>query len=87
MNYRDTQKKHHASRAIRVFGSEAGAMQGRYNGTERDFCLPDHLSPHNLHEAIRTEAISYFKERGIPWHDGLDDHAGAAFVIGCVSVC
>lgn len=76
MNYRDTQKSRHAQRAIQLFGDTAGAMGGTYLGIPREFCLPDECSSCNLHEAIRAKAISYFKERTIPWHDGLDDHAG-----------
>jgi hypothetical protein len=68
--YRNREKEKHILRGNLVFGSEAGRMGGTYNKIKRPFCLPDRLSTYNLHKSIRQDAIDYFIDRRIPWHDG-----------------
>ena len=70
MSFRDREKKRLVPLKSRLFSAEA-CEPGRYLGKPRDFCLRDDRSSENLHGSIRDEAIDYFSECNIPWHDGL----------------
>ena len=45
---------------------------GTYRGLEREFCLPRAHAAENLFEGIREDALAYFEDHGIPWHDGRE---------------
>lgn len=44
--------------------------EGYYQGIPYPFCLPIGRADQNLYSGIRTEAIDYFAEARIPWHQG-----------------
>ncbi len=71
MGYRDDEKAFYEANSVAIFGEQAGVMGGDYRNIPRDFCLPNDLSAHNLHNSIRSHAIQYFLDRSIPWHDGF----------------
>lgn len=56
--------------------SEKAAENGNYNGKPYDFCLHEDHSEENLYQSIREEAISYFSQRKISWHDSIDSKPG-----------
>jgi hypothetical protein len=70
MSFRDREKKRLVPLKPELFSAEA-CEPGNYNKVPRDFCLRDDRSSENLHCTICDEAIAYFLERGIPWHDGM----------------
>jgi len=69
-----TREKGRQSTNKAVLFSGAACQSGRYEnkkGAKRyPFCLHEDCSAENLHESIRDEAIEYFQNRRIPWHDG-----------------
>ena len=69
MTFRDREKKRYEATRHTLFGPEASG-HGTYRGISRPFCLPDDHSSHNLYDGIREEAITYFSQRSITWHDG-----------------
>ena len=71
MSFRDREKKRLGPLKPELFSAEA-CEPGKYRGKERDFCLRDDRSSENLHSSIRDEAIVYFLDRSIPWHDGMN---------------
>jgi len=77
MTFRDREKQRYAGIKHRLF-SPAACEPGAYNGRLRDFCLAAGHSAENLFAAFRDDAIAYFRERGISWHDGLATKAGAS---------
>ena len=36
-----------------------------------DFCIPEVHADENIYQSFRNEAIKYFKDRNISWHDGV----------------
>lgn len=70
MTFRDREKERYI-RLKRTLFSEEAQGHGTYRGKKRPYCLADSCSSQNLWEGIRKEALAYFRERGIPWHDGL----------------
>lgn len=50
--------------------STKARFDGLYKNSKRPFCLPVEFSAENLTPNIRDEAILFFKESGIKWHDG-----------------
>jgi hypothetical protein len=75
MTFRDTEKKRYHDLKGTLFSAEA-QEPGTYRGKPRPFCLADGHSPENLYEGFREDAITYFRERGITWHDGRPDEYG-----------
>ena len=75
MTFRDTEKARYKSIKNELFSKEA-CEPGIYRGKKRIFCLADGYCCENLDAGIRDEAIAYFRERRIPWHDGQLDRQG-----------
>lgn len=75
MTFRDKEKLRYRSIKAKLFSKQA-QTPGTYKGIPRTFCLADDCSAENLHELIRDEAITYFKMRNIPWHEGFSDTDG-----------
>jgi hypothetical protein len=69
--------------------SAAAQGKGRYgkNGEAYPFCLADGHSDENLHESVREEALRYFKNRDIPWHDGFPDAEGDEAALPSSHLC
>jgi hypothetical protein len=70
--FRDQEKKRLASLKSRLFSPEA-CSPGIYKDQPRDFALGNGRASENLWEGIRTEALDYFTERRISWHDGIEE--------------
>jgi hypothetical protein len=68
MSYRDDQKKWGQDLLPEFLRAEGG---GEIKGKSYPFVLKKPSL--NLWEGIREDAISYFKENGIPWWEGTDD--------------
>lgn len=75
MTFRDDEKQRYDLIKSKLFSQEA-QQPGIYRKKPRPFCLADRCSAENLYESIRDDAIAYFKDRGIPWHEGLSDGEG-----------
>lgn len=75
MTFRDAEKTRYSSLKHDLFSPET-CQPGTYNNIPRDFCLADGYSNENLHQGFREEAIDYFRDRRIPWHDGHADERG-----------
>ena len=75
MTFRDTEKKRYETLKLNLFSPEA-CKPGTYRKIPRSFCLADDHSAENLYASFREEAITYFRERHITWHDGLPDRYG-----------
>jgi hypothetical protein len=75
MTFRENEKFRYKTIKPKLFSKEA-QEPGTYKKKARSFCLADGYSAENLHESIRDEAITYFKERHIPWHEGFSDGEG-----------
>lgn len=72
MTFRDREKERYTKlKPIPFLFSRAAQDNGNYRGKPRPFCLADDYSAENLYVIIRKDAIRYFLDRGIPWHDGL----------------
>ena len=69
MTFKDREKRRLVDLKPRLF-SAAACKSGVYGKCERDFCLHKDQAKENLHASIRDEALRYFSERGIRWHDG-----------------
>ncbi len=52
--------------------SEKARIDGNYKGKARPFCLPVECSEQNLFSGIRDSAITFFRNQGIKWHDGIN---------------
>jgi len=68
MGFRDREKE-------RLFKLGESFFDDPLNGVYKNknnypFCLTN--STHNLFPQFRNDAITYFKDRGISWHDGVD---------------
>ena len=72
MGFRDREKDRLAPLKPDLF-TEKACEWGTYQGKARKFCLSDDRATENLHPGIREEALRYFHERGIGWHDGIDE--------------
>lgn len=70
--FRDTEKQRYIALKAQLF-SPVASMPGSYKGLLRDFCLADACAAENLHPALREQAIAYFRDRRIHWHDGIAD--------------
>jgi len=71
-NFRNLEKEKYLELKSELFSKEAQA-KGTYRHHQYDFCLADGHSDENLHSSFRLEAIKYFADRHIPWHDGCND--------------
>ena len=71
MGFRDSEKRRLEPLKKDLF-TDAACEPGLYRGRRRPFCLHEHHSHENLHESIREDALRYFADRGIRWHDGID---------------
>ena len=69
MTFRNREKRRLVDLKPRLF-SAAACKLGVYRKRERDFCLHKDQAKENLHASIRDEALRYFSERKISWHDG-----------------
>lgn len=70
MSYRDDEKARYA-KAKYVLFSEPACEPGMYKGKPREFCLAATCGTENLLPGTREQAIAYFADRKIPWHDGI----------------
>ncbi len=52
--------------------SAAARKPGMYRSLEREFCLPRAHAAENLFEGIREDALAYFEDKGISWHNGRE---------------
>ena len=86
ITFRDSEKERYKKLKPILFGSAAQA-DGTYRGKPRSFCLADGYSAENLHEGIRKDAIYYFRDRKITWHDGLDDRRLPSNHLCCSQSC
>lgn len=75
MTFRDREKERLIPLKPELFSAEA-CMDGEYNGTRYPFCLHEKFSDENIHPSIREDAIGYFSNRGISWHDGIAGEDG-----------
>jgi len=69
-----------------LFSPEA-RPKGTYKKNRYDFCLADGYSHENLHSSIRNEAINYFADRKIPWHDGCNKRSLPSNHLCCSQSC
>ena len=72
MGFRDREKRRLVPLKPELFSAEA-QEPGTYKGKRYDFCLRDDRACENLYAGIRDDALSYFGERSIRWHDGSKD--------------
>ncbi len=86
MGYRDKEKKRLISLKPTLY-SGAACIPGTYNGITYPFCLADPCTVENLYAGIREEALTYFKERNIPWHGGKGKHKCLPSGHLCCSQC
>lgn len=52
--------------------SEPARVDGFFRGKLRPFCLPQAYAEENLYPPIREEALRFFKDKKINWHQGVD---------------
>ena len=72
MGFRDREKRRLVPLKPELFSVEA-SEPGTYKGKRYDFCLRNDRARENLYAGIRQDALSYFSERNIHWHDGSKD--------------
>ncbi len=69
----ETEKRHQTEFKARSPRFSAVARKaGTYRSLKREFCLPRAHAAENLFEGIREDALAYFEDHGIPWHDGRE---------------
>jgi len=88
MTFRDREKERYkvAKSDSKLF-SAAAQQPGTYNSRSRDFCLADDCASENLYEGIRESAVTYFADRGIRWHDGLEKRRLPSNHLCCSQSC
>jgi len=86
MTFRDTEKARYRTLKANLFSS-AACSPGSYRGRLRPFCLADGHSAENLYESLREDAIAYFRDRRIPWHDGWPDREGKGRALPSNHLC
>jgi hypothetical protein len=69
MGYREDEKKRYARIKPGIFRVEA-CRPGSYKKKPREFCLGDGCEAENLLPQVREDALAYFADRKIRWHDG-----------------
>lgn len=72
MRFRDREKRRLGPLKSELFSAEA-SEPGTYNGKRYDFCLRNDRARENLYAGIRDDALSYFSDRNVRWHDGRGD--------------
>lgn len=69
MSFKTDERQRQASLKERLF-SPAASLPGKYaDGLPREFCLHENHATENLHPVFRAEALGYFRDRRIRWHD------------------
>ncbi len=86
MGFREREKKRLVCLKKQLFSNKA-CIAGHYKGKVYDFCLADDCSAENLYSGIRDEALAYFAERRIGWHDGLEQGRSLPSNHLCCSQC
>ena len=71
MGFREREKSRVVPLKGELFSAEA-CEPGLYGQRRYDFCLRNDRASENLHASIRDQAIDYFRERNIPWHDAVN---------------
>ena len=75
MTFRDREKLRLLALKPKLFTLKA-CEPGTYKNNKNkphSFCLRNDRAKENLHPTIRDEALLYFQERGVGWHDGIGD--------------
>lgn len=74
MTFRDKEKERLNLLKPELFGLNP-CDKGYFPKLKKDyeFCLPINRADENLHDSMRNEAIKYFTDRNIGWHDGFMD--------------
>jgi hypothetical protein len=57
-----------------AYFSEAARQEGIFKNKLRPFCLPESCAAENLYAPIRADAIDYFAQNKIGWHQGKNDN-------------
>ena len=65
----DQEKQRQVANKDRLFSPEA-CRDGAFRTGRYPFCLHEDQAGENLHIALRDDAITYARDRGIPWHSG-----------------
>ena len=86
MTFRDREKERYRILKPKLF-SQGAQPEGVYRRRPRYFCLDDQSSSENLFPGVRASAIQYFKDRRIPWHDGLQDGTVPSNHLCCSQSC
>ena len=71
MGFREREKQRIVTAKPELFAVEA-CEPGLYRKKRRTFCIREDLASENLHASIREDALDYFRQRGIRWHDGIE---------------
>lgn len=71
-DFRNLEKDKYFRLKSELFSKEA-QTKGTYRHHLYNFCLADGYSEENIYFSFRNEAIRYFTDRHIPWHDGCND--------------
>ncbi len=53
--------------------SEQARSDGFFRGKFRPFCLPQQYAEENLYPPIREDALQFFRDKKISWHQGIAD--------------
>ena len=69
MRFREREKRRLVLLKPGLFSADA-QEPGTYKNKRYDFCLRNDRACENLYAGIRDDALSYFSERNIRWHDG-----------------
>lgn len=69
MSYRDIQKQKQISVKPAIWKIPSN-QKGDYGKKKYEFCLPANRADENIFDGFRSEALQYFKDRKINWHDG-----------------
>jgi len=84
--FRDSEKERYKEQKTK-FLSNSATVNGIYKGKQYDFCIADGFSEENLFKDIRSDAVSYFKQRGIAWHDGIEKRQKPSNHLCCSQSC
>ena len=68
--FRDREKSRYQHIKTGLF-SPSACQAGSYKGQPHPFCLANEHAAENLYVSYRAEALEYFRQRGIHWHDGV----------------
>lgn len=52
--------------------SEPARNEGFFRGKFRPFCLPPQYAEENLYPPVREDALKFFREKKISWHQGIE---------------